>query len=93
MLPQFIGANGLSEFEFDFSGFSNYKAKIDMSAMRDILAETCELRKLSISNAAKIHSESLGELINMISDLIRCQPQRLTELDFANIGGSAEQGS
>ena len=41
-----------------------------MGAMRQILEETQELRKLSIRNVDRIDAKSLGELIPMISDLI-----------------------
>ena len=64
-----------------------------MGALRDILKETKELRKLSIKNANEMHAESLGELINMIIDLILSSLPKLTELDLCRIGGSAEQGS
>ena len=90
MLPQFIGDSGLSEFVLD--GLKK-DIVIDVGALRDILQETNELRKLSIRNANEIHPESLGELINMISDLIWSHPSKLTDLDFGGIGGSAEQGS
>ena len=66
---------------------------IDVSALRDILQKTNELRKLSIKNANEMHPESLEELINMIIDLILSSPPRLTELDFCGVGGSSEQGS
>ena len=66
---------------------------IDVGALRDILKETNELRKLSIRNANEMHPESLGELINMIIDLILSSPPKLTELDLCRVGGSAEQGS
>ena len=64
-----------------------------MGAIRHILQETHELRKLSIRNAKEIKSESLDELITMIGDLIQSQPPRLTELDFGGIGGSTVQGN
>ena len=90
MLRRFISDHGLSEFVL-------YGLKkdvvIDLGAMRGILEETYELRRLSIKNMFKVHPESLGELITMIGDLIQFHPPRLTELDFGWIGGSAEQGS
>ena len=64
-----------------------------MGALRYILKETNELRKLSIRNADEVHPESLGELINMIIDLILSSPTKLTQLDLCRIGGSTEQGS
>ena len=90
MLPQFIGDSGLSEFVLDEL---KKDIVIDVSALRDILQKTDELRKLSIRNVNEIHPESLGELINMIIGLILSSPPRLTELDFGELGGSAEQGS
>ena len=90
MLPQFIGDSGLSEFVLDEL---KKDIVIDVSALRDILRETDELRKLSIRNVNEMQAESFGELINMIFDLIRSSPPRLMELDFGGIGGSAEQGS
>ena len=90
MLPQFIGDSGLTEFVLD--GLKK-DIVIDVGALRNILEETNELRKLSIRNANEMHPESLGELINMIIDLILSSPPKLTELDLSRIGGSAEQGS
>ena len=68
MLSQFTGDNGLCEFVID--GLK-YGMRIDVGAMRDILNETHELRKLSIRNARRIHPESLYELTTMIRDLIQ----------------------
>ena len=90
MLPRFISDDGLSEFVLD--GLKK-DIVIDLDAMRRILEETQVLRKLSIRNANEIKSESHGELITMIADLIHFQPPRLTEIDFDGIGGSAEQGN
>ena len=90
MLFQYIGDHGLAEFVID--GLKK-GIHVDVGAMRDILEKTSELRKLSLRNANEIKSESLGDLITMIRDLIQSQPPRLTELDFGGIGGSAEQGS
>ena len=89
MLSQFIGDHGLSEFVID--GLKK-DIVIDVGAMRDILEETHELRKLSLRKIKGIHPESLEELITLIGDLIQSEPPRLTELDFGGIGGSAEQG-
>ena len=90
MLSQFIRKNGLSDFIID--GLKN-DIIIDVGAIRDILEETHELRKISIRNVKGIHPASLEELITMIEDLIQFQAPRLTELDFGGIGGSAEQGN
>ena len=90
MLSRFISAGGL--FELVLDGLED-DTVIDVGAMRGILEETNELRKLSVRNVDKIKSESHGELITMIGDLIQSQPPRLTELDFGGIGGSAEQGN
>ena len=68
MLSQFTGDNGLCEFVMD--GLKK-DIVIDVGAMRDILDETHELRKLSIRNAKGIHPESLEELTTMIRDLIQ----------------------
>ena len=89
MLSQYIGDHGLAEFVID--GLKR-GIHVDVGAMRDILEETHELRKLSLRNANEIKSESLGDLITMIRDLIQSQPPRLAEIDFGGIGGSTEQG-
>ena len=89
MLSQIISARGLSELVLD--GLMK-DTVIDMGALRGILEETNELRRLSVRNANKIKSESHDELITMIGDLIQFQPPILTELDFGGLGGSAAQG-
>ena len=90
MLSQFISASGL--FEFVLDGLKK-DTVIDMGAMRGMLEETNELRKLSVRNTNEIKSESHDELITMIGDLIQSQPPRLIEIDFYGLGGSAEQGN
>ena len=90
MLSQYIGDHGLTEFVMD--GLKK-GIHVDVGAMRDILEETGELRKLSLRNLKKIKAKSFGELTTMVRDLIQSQPPRLTELDFCGIGGSAEQSS
>ena len=55
MLAQFISDNGLAEFVLD--GLKK-DIGIDLSAMRHILEENNELRKLGIRNAKEIKSES-----------------------------------
>ena len=67
MLSRFISASGL--FEFVLDGLMN-DTVIDVGAMRGILEETNELRKLGVRNAKEIKSESHNELIAMIGDLI-----------------------
>ena len=89
MLSQFISASGL--FEFVLDGLMK-DTVIDVGAMRGMLEETNELRKLSVRNANEIKSESHDELITMIRDLIQSQPPILIEIDFYGLGGSAEQG-
>ena len=89
MLSRFISARGL--FEFVLDGLMK-DISIDVDAIRGILQENNELRKLSIRNANEIKSESHEELIIMIGDLIRSYPSKLTELDFGGLGGSVEQG-
>ena len=90
MLSRFISAKGL--FEFVLDGLME-DTVIDVGAIRGILQETNELRKLSVRNVNKVKSESHEELTTMIGDLIRSYPSRLTEIDFGGIGGSAEQGN
>ena len=87
MLSRFISARGL--FEFVLDGLMK-DTVIDVGAMRGMLQETSELRKLSVRNVNEIKSESHDELITMIRDLIQSQPPRLEELDFRGLGGSAE---
>ena len=67
MLRLFISDHGLSEFVLD--GLKK-NTVIDLGAMRGILEETNELRRLSIRNLHEVNPESLGELITMIGDLI-----------------------
>ena len=66
--------------------------EIDSGAMRHILDQTNELEKLSIRNTSSIDTESIGNLINIISDLIKSMPPRLKELDLTRIEGSASHG-
>ena len=61
-----------------------------MGAIRRILEETHELRRLGIRNINEINADSHRELITMIRDLIQSEPQKLEELDFCEIGGSTE---
>ena len=67
MLPRFIRQNGLSEFVLD--GLKK-DIVIDLNAMRRMLQDTHELRRLSIRNANEVQPESRGELITIIGDLI-----------------------
>ena len=77
--------------EFVLDGYRLKKdAVIDMGAMRRILEETHELRRLGIRNIRRINSKSHGELITMIRDLLKSEPPKIEELDFFGIGGSAE---
>ena len=39
-----------------------------------------------------IKSSSLADLIDLVASIIRAAPQRLTEIDLRDIGGSREQG-
>ena len=89
LLPRFIQVGGLSYFVLD--GLKEGLV-LDLSEMRQLFLDNGELKKLSVKRTDKIDAESLGQLITMICDLIRSQPPQLTELDFAGIGGSAEQG-
>ena len=66
--------------------------EIDPCALRHILGQTNELKKLSIRNTESIESESIGDLIKIVSDLIMSKPPRLRELNLTSIEGSAEQG-
>ena len=90
MIPQFIGVNGL--LEFVLNGLQKNSA-IDLSAIKFILEETHEMRKLSIKNVNQILPESLDELISISGDLIRSHLPKLIELDLGGIGGDAEQGT
>ena len=89
LLPRFIHEDGLSEFVLD--GLKEGLV-LDLSEMRHLFEDNSELTKLSVKNTSKIDPESLGHLITMICDLIRSKPAQLTDLNFENIGGSAEQG-
>ena len=66
---------------------------IDLRAIRRILEETHELRKLSIKNVSGVHPESLDELISIAGERIRSHLPKLIELDLGSIGGNAEQGT
>ena len=90
MLSRFISSEGLSEFVLD--GLED-DVVVDLGAMRLILAALSELRKLSIRNTNQIDAKPLGELVTLISDLIKSEPPKLEELDFSGLGGSAEQGN
>ena len=67
LLPRFISDRGLSEFILD--GLEK-DVMIDIGAMRHILEETHELKKLRISNVDKANPESSSKLIAMVLDLI-----------------------
>ena len=67
MIPRFISDYGLSEFVLN--GLEK-DILIDMGAMRHILEETHELKKLRISNVDKANPESSSKLIAMVLDLI-----------------------
>ena len=82
-----MNIHGLSEFTIDGV---KYGMEIDSGALRHILEQTNELRKLSIRNTESIEMESIGNMINIVSDLIMSMPPRLRELDLASIEGSAE---
>ena len=82
-----MNIHGLSEFAIDGV---KYGMEIDSSALRHILEQTNELTKLSIRNTQSIEMESIGNLINIVSDLIMSMPPRLRELDLASIESSAE---
>ena len=89
LLPRFTQEDGLSEFVLD--GLKEGLV-LDLGEMRHLFEDNSGLTKLSVKNTNKIDPESLGQLITMICDLIRSKPAQLTDLDFENIGGSAEQG-
>ena len=87
--PRFINSYGLAEFVIDGvrSGI-----EVDSGAIRHILEQTNELTKLSLRNTENIYTESIGNLIDIVSDLIKSMPPRLRELEFARVGGSTKQG-
>ena len=87
--PRFINSYGLTEFVIDGvrSGI-----EVDSGAIRHILEQTNELTKLSLRNTENIYTESIGNLIDIVSDLIKSMPPRLRELEFARVGGSTKQG-